>query len=145
MLPKESQELESFLKFKSEDLFINYKFDINDLLRIKIDLSFNNNNTINQIKNSQKSVDYAIDILNKYPEVKPIVHVLKRFLNVKRLNSSFNGGLSSFSLFLLIIAYLKYPKVKTKMNLGRVLLEFLELFGKHFDYAQTIIDVNLFK
>ncbi len=52
------------------------------------------------------------------------------------------GGLSSFSLFILIVAYLKYPKIKTKTNLGRIIMEFFELFGKFFNYAQVVIDIN---
>jgi replication factor C subunit 2/4 len=37
---------------------------------------------------------------------------------------------------------IKYPKIKTRINLGRILIEMLELFGKYFQFAQSIIDVN---
>lgn len=66
------------------------------------------------------------------------------FYNILQL-SYLIGGLSSFSLFLIVVAYIKYPKVKTRINLGRIFMEMLEVYGKFFNYAQTVIDVNLFK
>ena len=131
-------------KFKSSDAFKNYLFDKEELLKIKVDLSFIELTKSRQpTQSTMRSLDWAKKTLSSYPEIKPIIHVLKRYLQIKQLNSSFNGGLSSFSLFLLIVAYLKYPKIKTKINLGRILMEMLELYGKSFQYAQSIIDVNL--
>jgi DNA polymerase sigma len=46
---------------------------------------------------------------------------------------------------LIIVAFLKYPKIKTRINLGRILMEMLEVYGKFFNYAQTVIDVNMFR
>lgn len=154
MLPKESEELEQFESLKNSEIFKTYKYDINELLKIKVDLTFSEPAQKPRVDSNKKSVDWAKEMLEKYPEIKPIVHVLKRYLQIKKLNSSFNGnlislqyigGLSSFSLFLLISAYIKYPKVISRTNLGRILVEFLELFGKHFDYSQTIIDVDSYK
>ena len=35
------------------------------------------------------------------------MYILKKYFNHIKLNSTYNGGLSSFSLFLLVLAYLK--------------------------------------
>jgi non-canonical poly(A) RNA polymerase PAPD5/7 len=111
-------------------------------LKIKVDLTFID---LNSNYSTKDILDWVKKTLDSHPEIKPIIQVLKRYLQVKKLNSSFNGGLSSFSLLLLIVAYLKYPKVKTKPNLGRILIEFLELYGKFYNYSQSIIDVNMIK
>ena len=90
-----------------------------------------------------------------FPEIKPLIHVLKRYLQINKLNSTFNGkiieiinivlligGLSSHSLFLMIIAFIKYPKMQSCNNLGRALLEFLDFFGRFFNFNQFLIDVS---
>ena len=58
----------------------------------------------------------------------------------------FLGGLSSFCLFLLILAYIKYKNFSQPQlgqnNLGRFLLDFLEFYGKMFNFHGCSIDVN---
>lgn len=53
------------------------------------------------------------------------------------------GGLSSYSLLILLVSYLKYSQLFSKMDLGHWLIEFLELFGNNFDFKTSYIDVNL--
>jgi len=66
-----------------------YKFDKDDLEKVKIDVSFHEGSGT---RNTTKlTVDYVINYMNMYPEIKPIIHVLKRFLQMNNLNSSFNG------------------------------------------------------
>jgi hypothetical protein len=143
ILESGSEEMKQFINFKNTDIFKNYKFDQEELLKIKVDLTFIElNKQQAKVQSTRSSLDWARKTLSTYPEIKPIIHVLKRYLQIKKLNSSFNGGLSSFSLFLLIVAYIKYPKIKTRINLGRILIEMLELFGKYFQFAQSVIDVN---
>ncbi len=147
ILKQDSEEFKTFENFKSSELFKNYKFDKEELLKIKVDLSFIelNKNLIGKGVSTKNSLSWARKTLDVYPEIKPIIHVLKRYLQIKKLNSSFNGGLSSFSLFLLIVGYLKYPKMKTRINLGRILMEMLELYGKYYHFAQSAVDVNAIK
>ncbi len=93
-----------------------------------MDLSFYNvinlgeTNAVEYIKNQIK--------IRVNPEIIPLIHVLKIYLSHNRLNSSFNGGLSSFSLLLMIIAYVRYPKTNNISNLGSMFMGFLEFFRK---------------
>jgi non-canonical poly(A) RNA polymerase PAPD5/7 len=144
VLEEGSEERSKYEYFRKTDMYKNYKFEIDELTRIKIDLTFIELNK-KQLPSTQSNLESVRGMLQLYPEIKPIIHVLKRYLQMKKLNSSFNGGLSSFSLFLLIVAYLKYSKAKTRMNLGRILVEMLELYGKCFNFSQTITDINQFK
>jgi DNA polymerase sigma len=57
----------------------------------------------NKFQTTKNSLEWAKNTLSVYPEIKPIIHVLKRFLQTRKLNSSFNGNLTflQFSFFLL--------------------------------------------
>jgi hypothetical protein len=89
-----SKEVEMINQFKQSENYKNYKFNIEELEKIKIDLTFlevkfKNNCDIESP--SQQAVEYVKNSLICFPEIKPLLHVLKRFLQVEKLNSSFNG------------------------------------------------------
>ena len=77
-------------EFKSSDLYKNFKFNITELNTFKIDLTFMD--LINdQQSNSSDSIKFAKTNLSLFPEIKPILFVLKRYLQEKTMNSAFNG------------------------------------------------------
>jgi DNA polymerase sigma len=119
-----------------------YKFKKEDLERMKIDLTFSpESNTV-----ISKQVDYVKNSLTLYPEIKPITYILKRIFHIGGLNQSFNGGLSSFSLFLMILAYVRIHRASNPMfNLAKLLSDLLLCYGNYFDYYTTLIDVRLDK
>ena len=170
------KELETeFNRFKQLARFKNYLFDKNELLQIKIDITFiinkiknnkndNNLEIINKTQNDKSnlnsinveennnqneltSVSYIKSQLEEYPEIKPILMILKRYFYIKKMNSSFEGGLSSYNLFLLILSFAKYQSTynsnsNEKNNLGYFLIQFLEFFGKIFDFENYLININ---
>ena len=173
---KGKTELEnSYKQFKELSLFKHYLFDIKELTKIKIDVTFllskdnlNNNNTkedINKIKNENNnsentinnlhdhdklieseisSVDFVKEQITKYPEIKFILRVLKRYFYYKKMNTAFLGGLSSYNLFLLLLSYAKFLDISQnseKGNLGYFLFHFLYFF-KIFDFKQYIVNIN---
>jgi non-canonical poly(A) RNA polymerase PAPD5/7 len=83
-----------------------------------------------------------------YPAVRPLVMVLKLFLKQRGLNEVFTGGISSFSLTLMVISLLQlHPRlqtneIKAEENLGIMLIEFFELYGRHFNYKHTGISIK---
>ena len=103
------------------------------------------NDNIN-LNNSEKSnVIYIKEQLEIFPEIKPILILLKRYFYVKNMNSSFEGGLSSYNLFLLILSFAKYNNISQnnkKINLGYFLIQFLEFFGKNFDFKNLTVNLN---
>ena len=166
---KNKDDLESeFNKFKQQNFFKNYIFDKNELTQIRVDITFivkyktqnlieseKNKEILNKIENDKIKIDnninkdisnviYIKEQLEKYPEIKPILILLKRFFYVKNMNTSFEGGLSSYNLFLLILSFSKYISLtqnKVK-NLGYFLIQFLEFFGKYFDFKNFTVNVN---
>ena len=103
--------------FKNSDLYKNYLFNKeDDLDKIKIDISFlksskkteeegqdllngedKNNNIV-----SKQSVSWTKNMLSTFPEIKPLIQVLKRFLKIKNFNSP-HKGIKLFNLHYLPI------------------------------------------
>uniref|UniRef100_A0A915IMP7 polynucleotide adenylyltransferase n=1 Tax=Romanomermis culicivorax TaxID=13658 RepID=A0A915IMP7_ROMCU len=108
---------------------------------IRIDVSFNMNNGV-------KSAKLINDFLKLYPPLTPLVYVLKQFLLQRNLNEVFTGGISSYCLILMAISYLQHHPSKmtslngTELNLGVLLIEFFELYARHFNYAQVGIRIR---
>jgi len=75
--------------------------------------------------------------------------VLKFFLAQRGLNETFTGGVGSFLLQLMVVSFLQ-QRYRTDRatgfasapNLGALLLELLELYGRDFNYAVTGISVR---
>ena len=65
--------------------------------------------------------------------------LIKRYFRVMKMNKSFTGGLSSFSLFLLILAFLKNQE--KEMNLGKYLYYIMEKYS-FFEFKNFGIDVE---
>ncbi|KAG8190973.1 hypothetical protein JTE90_010833 [Oedothorax gibbosus] len=103
---------------------------------IKIDISFNMNNGV-------KSANLIKDFMHTYPVLSKLVLVLKQFLLQRDLNEVFMGGISSYSLILLTISFLQHLKNEPeKDNLGKLLIMFFELYGRHFNYTNTGISIK---
>ena len=75
--------------------------------------------------------------------------MLKFFLAQRGLNETFTGGVGSFLLQLMVVSFLQ-QRYRTDRatgfasapNLGALLLELLELYGRDFNYAVTGISVR---
>ena len=67
-----------------------------------------------------------------YPELKPLMLVLKAFLKSRQLNEPYTGGIGSFLLTMMVVSYLqkKYKEGGTdRIDLGKHLLDFFYMFG----------------
>jgi DNA polymerase sigma len=132
-----------------EQLKTDYLFNFeNDILKLNFDFTFNEfNNNIKKSIPSQEIIKNIKNAIEIYPNIRPILLVLKRYMQITRLNSSFHGGISSYSLFLLLYAYyLQFYEKNTnknnnKENLGRDLLGFFSFYG-NFNFGIYSIDVR---
>ena len=71
---------------------------------------------------------------------------MKKFLFNRKLNQSYQGGISSFSLFLLILSFLKFKlqqnnSSNSEIYIGSLLIEFLKFYSD-FDFYNSIIRPN---
>ncbi|CAH1992612.1 unnamed protein product [Acanthoscelides obtectus] len=107
---------------------------------IRVDISFN-------MSNGVKSAELIRTYVEKFPVLPKLVYVLKQFLLERDLNEVFTGGISSYSLILMCISFLQlHPRQDSirdnSANLGVLLLEFFELYGRKFNYINTGIRIR---
>ncbi|XP_075796361.1 terminal nucleotidyltransferase 4B isoform X2 [Pelodiscus sinensis] len=88
----------------------------------------------------------VLDKATKYPVLPYLVLVLKQFLLQRDLNEVFTGGIGSYSLFLMAVSFLQlHPREDAcipSANYGVLLIEFFELYGRHFNYLKTGIRIK---
>ncbi|KAB5586586.1 hypothetical protein PHYPO_G00003410 [Pangasianodon hypophthalmus] len=106
---------------------------------VKVDISFN-------VETAVKAARFIKDHLKKYTVLPYLIFVLKQFLLQWDLNEVFTGGISSYCLILMAISFLQlHPRIDCRaanINLGILLIEFFELYGRHFNYLKTGIRVK---
>ena len=104
---------------------------------INVDISFNRENGIYCVQLVKK-------LQRKYPELRPLLLVLKCFLKSRQLNETYHGGVSSFLLTMLVVSHLQrqYKRYKNvEVDLGKHLVDFFELYGTLFNYEDVGISV----
>ncbi|XP_030645237.1 terminal nucleotidyltransferase 4A [Chanos chanos] len=106
---------------------------------VKVDISFN-------VETGVKAARFIKDYVKRYPVLPYLIFVLKQFLLQRDLNEVFTGGISSYSLILMVISFLQlHPRIDARspnINLGILLIEFFELYGRHFNYLKTGIRIK---
>ena len=105
---------------------------------VKVDVCFNRTSGVEGVK-------VIIDFIQQFPILPKLVLVLKQFLTQRNLHEVFFGGISSYALVLLVVSFLQlHPRNAANdpnANLGVLLIEFFELFGRNFNYMKTAITV----
>ncbi|KAK2913914.1 hypothetical protein Q8A67_002313 [Cirrhinus molitorella] len=106
---------------------------------VKVDISFN-------VQNGVKAANLIKDFKQQFPVLPYLVLVLKQFLLQRELNEVFTGGIGSYSLFLMVVSFLQLhyreDACGSNPNLGVLLIEFFELYGRHFNYLKTGIRIK---
>ncbi|KAL1412065.1 hypothetical protein Q8F55_003062 [Vanrija albida] len=116
------------------------KFETNDGA-INIDISVNQTNGISAGKIMRHYLD-------SYPGSRELILVVKAFLQQRSMNEVFSGGLGSYSVICLVLSFLQlHPKIRRSEinplnNLGVLLMEFFELYGRSFNYNDVGISLR---
>lgn len=103
---------------------------------LKVDLSFNNDSGIvgNDTFQKWKSM---------YPMMPMIISVVKQYLMIRELNDNATGGLGGFSTICLVTSLIQHlPPTPGPPNLGRVLVEFFNLYGNLFNKNEVAIQME---
>jgi len=105
---------------------------------LKIDISFN---TLNGVKAAELIKKYLVE----FPCLRQLVMVLKQFLIQRDFNEVWTGGIGSYSLILMTVSFLQlHARIdphSPNNNLGVLLIEFFELYGRCFNYMKTAIRI----
>ncbi|KAH3670811.1 hypothetical protein WICMUC_004780 [Wickerhamomyces mucosus] len=108
---------------------------------IHIDVSFERTNGITAARTIRTW-------LQETPGLRELVLIIKQFLSARRLNDVHLGGLGGYSIICLVYSFLKlHPRLSTNNinpldNLGVLLIEFFELYGRNFGYDNVAICVE---
>lgn len=106
---------------------------------VKVDISFN-------METGVRAADFIKNYMKKFSLLPYLILVLKQFLLQRDLNEVFTGGISSYSLILMAISFLQlHPRIDARRadeNLGMLLVEFFELYGRNFNYLKTGIRIK---
>ncbi len=114
---------------------------IDTVTKINVDISFNKPGGV-------IAANVVKSYIAKMPALRPMVIFIKHFLNMRGMNEVYLGGLGSYSIICLVISFLqRHPKVapgqiQQEENLGVLLIEFFELYGKRFNYDLVGISIN---
>lgn len=102
--------------------------------KIDIDLRFN----------VPPSMEFIKELKIKYPTLPKLLLILKHYLKQLKLNDTSSGGISSFSILLLLVNFLQMRdrNMINNSNMGILLLDFLELYGRKFDYENYGITIE---
>jgi len=105
--------------------------------KVKVDISFN-------MESGLLSAEKIKSYLKQYPLLDKLVLVIKQFLYQRGLNEVYTGGIGSYNLILLVVSFLqRHPRdITADANLGVLLVEFFELYGRNFNYAIVGIKVD---
>ncbi|KAG6017709.1 hypothetical protein E4U43_000310 [Claviceps pusilla] len=114
---------------------------VDKLTGLKVDISFENLGGVG-------AVDTFLAWKKQYPAMPILVTVIKHFLLMRGLNEPVNGGIGGFSVICLVVSMLQLmPHVQSRSmtpehNLGEMLLEFFELYGRQFQYEVNAISLT---
>ncbi|KAJ2701868.1 hypothetical protein FB645_004499 [Coemansia sp. IMI 203386] len=86
---------------------------------------------------------------NVYPDaLRPLILIIKHFLSQRSMNEVYTGGMGSYAISLLATSLFQmHPRIMSggleiSKNLGVLLVEFFELYGKRFNYDRVCISVR---
>ncbi|ODV60128.1 Nucleotidyltransferase, partial [Ascoidea rubescens DSM 1968] len=108
---------------------------------LKIDISFNQ-------KTGLKAAGLIRSWLNEFNGLRELILVIKQFIKSRKLNDVHFGGIGGFAIICLAYTFFKiHPRIITnsinpEANLGTLLIEFFELYGKNFNYNDIAILIS---
>lgn len=108
---------------------------------IHVDISFEKTNGLDAAKRIRRWLDLT-------PGLRELVLIVKQFLRSRKLNNVHVGGLGGYATIILVYHFLRlHPRVSTgnmavMENLGTLLIEFFELYGRNFSFDDLIIAID---
>lgn len=88
-----------------------------------------------------------IETLDGESIVTALTFVMKQFLAMRKLGTTYTGGINSYLLVWMVVAWieLEYPKgldcLTDTLDLGAILISFLKFYGQYFDYTTAVINL----
>lgn len=90
---------------------------------------------------SFKSCTFVWNCLNHFPNLKEVTILLKKFLAFHEFDQPYWGGLSSYSVFVMITAYLNSLGSQIPSSPSKLFYNFLKFYS-NFNEVKTGININ---
>ena len=81
--------------------------------------------------------------MSAYPSLHTVSIVLKDLLKRRDLNNIYKGGISSYALIIVVIAYMHAKQLTDEKNASVVFYGFLEFLSKEFQHEKYGIDISV--
>ncbi|KAJ5683087.1 hypothetical protein N7462_006252, partial [Penicillium macrosclerotiorum] len=108
---------------------------VDKLTGIRVDLSFDNDSGLLANRTFQAWKE-------QFPVMPVVVSIIKQFLLLRGLNEVPTGGLGGFSITCIVTSLLQHLPHGKDANLGSLLLDFFNFYGRTFDYEKTGLRMN---
>ncbi|KAF8294619.1 putative DNA polymerase sigma [Trypanosoma cruzi] len=99
-------------------------------------------------EDGQRNSAIVADMLCSFPEARPLIVLVKYFLQQRGMHEPYHGGLGSFATTLLVISFLQNhpiyterPEERAYTGLGTLLVDFFRYYGMYFNYHQCGISL----
>eukprot|EP00172_Hildenbrandia_rubra_P002815 Plantae.Rhodophyta-Hildenbrandia_rubra.ctg3966.p1 GENE.Plantae.Rhodophyta-Hildenbrandia_rubra.ctg3966~~Plantae.Rhodophyta-Hildenbrandia_rubra.ctg3966.p1 ORF type:complete len:789 (+),score=142.39 Plantae.Rhodophyta-Hildenbrandia_rubra.ctg3966:150-2369(+) len=106
--------------------------------KIQCDISFNR-------PNGPNNVPMIKSFLSTYPAVRPLILVIKCFLQQRALNEVYTGGIGSYTLLMMVVSHLRMSQFNFpsgQSNLGAALQKFFRFYGRQLNYVVTGLTIK---
>ncbi|CAD8144476.1 unnamed protein product [Paramecium pentaurelia] len=113
---------------------------------IKVDISFNfNGNAIYSTHIGSITTDLVKKWMEEYPSLQQIVLILKSMIKKLKLSESYSGGLSSYSLIIMVYSYMREQRINSNL-ISEQFIDLLNFYVNLFDSSSTgiglLADIN---
>lgn len=106
---------------------------------LKFDISFD-------IQGGPEAALFIKDMVRRFPLIRPLVYILKIFLQQRDLNKVYSGGVGSYGLIIMVAVFLMTHESQLELRedrvekcLGVLLIDFFELYG----FVLNMYDVGI--
>lgn len=109
--------------------------------KIHIDISFERRNGLTAVEHIRKWAE-------KFSCLRHLVMPIKQFLAFRKLNDVSVGGIGGYSIICTVVSFLSlHPRIASGMidpmkNLGPLLIEYFELYGKKFNFDRVALRMD---
>lgn len=109
---------------------------------IRLDITVDLMEKVNIASTSIRTTDFIKGCVDHYPNFYNNVLLIKYALSSKEFNNSYTGGLNSYGLSLLYLAFIGFFKLEEEKDFFRVVVLFLEYYCTEFDWEKKAIDIG---
>jgi len=90
-----------------------------------------------------KSIHLVKSYIKEYVHLKELTLCIKKLLSVRDLNSPYQGGLSSYGVIIMIVAYMNFFSLQNAwVNISQLLIHFFDFYGSKFEENKVGIMIN---